>query len=253
MSRFTAEDKGFSSIEALLIVVIVFLIALAGVYVHHTTNTNDKTISTTSSKTVTDNTFAGWKTYSDSTVTFQYPASWTEAATSNASGNTFTLTAPVDSTIKLSDAHNQGITNPRLAALIIFPSGDNHARDCAGGGIGNTSCTIYDVLPVTFAHSIGATHVVISDFDGISTANQIIVTDDTVTVGAKVFESGVSLNGNLVFINAYVQYDTTAYKNNVDGSIANVKDFEATQSFKDLMNVFKSLDVKQFVNHASSN
>src|SRR5665213_535892 len=97
MTRSTKKEHGFSSVEAVLLIVIVCLIALVGVYVHHAANNNDKTISTTSTKTVTDNTYAGWKTYADSTVTFKYPASWTEAATSNSSGNTFSLTAPVDS------------------------------------------------------------------------------------------------------------------------------------------------------------
>jgi predicted negative regulator of RcsB-dependent stress response len=87
------NEKGFSAVEGVLILVILALIGFVGWYVWHSKNNTDKslnaaantTIATTAKKqnttisTTTSDTYEGWKTYTDksSTYSFKYPANWT--------------------------------------------------------------------------------------------------------------------------------------------------------------------------------
>lgn len=93
MHKINKNESGFSAVEVILVVVIVALIVVVGWLVykdHHKTTTLNA--STTSSKattksTISNNTktvatanpYAGWKTFSLSSlgVSFQYPSTWT--------------------------------------------------------------------------------------------------------------------------------------------------------------------------------
>ncbi|HET8991571.1 MAG TPA: hypothetical protein VFN31_00865 [Candidatus Saccharimonadales bacterium] len=89
MGKLKNNQKGFSAVEATLILVIVILIGIVGYMVyknHH--NTTKASVSSAPA-----NPYAGWKTYTDSSgvFTFKYPADWTNEASGVLEPNTVAL------------------------------------------------------------------------------------------------------------------------------------------------------------------
>jgi hypothetical protein len=88
------NQKGFSALEGLLILVIVGLIGFVGWYVWQAKNNADDNLSSatetsnSSQSTATSNPYAGWKTYTSNNekFTFKYPSNW-ELNGEAASGN----------------------------------------------------------------------------------------------------------------------------------------------------------------------
>ena len=84
MYRISKNEKGFSVVEAMLILVIVALIVVVGYMFyknyHQTIATNVATTSNSkSTTTTTPNPYAGWKTYHsilNSGLSFMYPPTW---------------------------------------------------------------------------------------------------------------------------------------------------------------------------------
>jgi type II secretory pathway pseudopilin PulG len=101
------NQKGFSAVEALLLLVIVGMLGGVGWYVWHAQKQADKTYSQTanssavSSKKVSNKTspaatdpYAGWKNFTTQNVKvgFEYPASWTVKDSSSGSDDVLQLT-----------------------------------------------------------------------------------------------------------------------------------------------------------------
>ena len=91
MGKLQNNNKGFSAIEGLLIVLVLAVIGFGGYYVWHTqhqSKTSTSIIASASSKnspstskqaiTTTPNPYAGWKSYTltDEKLSFQYPPTW---------------------------------------------------------------------------------------------------------------------------------------------------------------------------------
>jgi hypothetical protein len=87
VGKLKNNQKGFSAVEAVLILVIIVLIGVVGymVYKNHNNKTTTASVATsttkkttTSIKTVADP-YSGWKTYCDSATKecFEYPPTWT--------------------------------------------------------------------------------------------------------------------------------------------------------------------------------
>lgn len=100
------NQKGFSVIEGLLILVIVGLLGFVGWYVYNTKNNTDNTLNnaastkvatststkktnTTSKTSQTADPYAGWKSYTlhNEKLSFKYPSSWTLTDKSNSKSN----------------------------------------------------------------------------------------------------------------------------------------------------------------------
>jgi Tfp pilus assembly protein PilE len=87
VGKLKNNQKGFTAVEGLLIVLILVVIGAVGYMVYHnnhkTSNTASKTTTSASSSsnksTTTPNPYAGWKsdTTSLSGLSFQYPSTWT--------------------------------------------------------------------------------------------------------------------------------------------------------------------------------
>jgi hypothetical protein len=80
------DQKGFTVVEGLLIVLTLAVIGFGGYYVWHTQHKPKTTTPTTAASTTTptktsSNPTAGWRTYSDGTISFQYPQTVTVAKT----------------------------------------------------------------------------------------------------------------------------------------------------------------------------
>ena len=104
------NQKGFSAVEGVLLLVILGMIGFTGWYVYHSKKVANKesnsqaTVQTVVTKESTStNPYAGWKTYTnqEAGLTFQYPSNWTSqtATITPDSGGSFlgisgTLTSP---------------------------------------------------------------------------------------------------------------------------------------------------------------
>jgi Tfp pilus assembly protein PilE len=77
MNKISQSEKGFTAVEALLIILILAVISFGGYYVWHTQHTTTNTSATTS--TAASNPYVGWKFYTlkQEKLTFRYPSTWT--------------------------------------------------------------------------------------------------------------------------------------------------------------------------------
>jgi hypothetical protein len=102
MSRKVSTERGFSAVEAIVIVLIIAVIGVAGWLVwrhHHTKKIATTTSNSTtqqkqqSSGTQTTDPYAGWKSYTDtgytlaSGISVKYPAGWQVSVGGKASGS----------------------------------------------------------------------------------------------------------------------------------------------------------------------
>jgi hypothetical protein len=76
MSKKSKNEKGFTAVEGLLIILILVLIGVVGYMVYN--NGHKSKAASVSSKVSTPNPYAGWKTYTASLepISFKYPANW---------------------------------------------------------------------------------------------------------------------------------------------------------------------------------
>ncbi len=72
MNKKSKNQKGFTVVEGLLIVLILVVIGTVGYIVYHNDHKTKASVSTTA------NPYAGWKSYTNlSPVSFKYPSNWT--------------------------------------------------------------------------------------------------------------------------------------------------------------------------------
>jgi Flp pilus assembly pilin Flp len=81
MKKILKNEKGFTAVEGLLIILILVVIGAVGYMVYHN---NHKTTATT-----VTNPYAGWLSYTNKAggYTIRYPSSWTIEGSSNSSGS----------------------------------------------------------------------------------------------------------------------------------------------------------------------
>jgi hypothetical protein len=79
MNKLIRDNKGFSIVEGLLVLLTLAVIGVAGYFVSKHIDTKKTTTTTTTATTIT-NPYAGWKDYCDITVKlcFKYPSTWTD-------------------------------------------------------------------------------------------------------------------------------------------------------------------------------
>ena len=131
MNRYHNTQKGFSTVESVLALVIVVLIGTVGyiVYDNHITktavvpSTTVTNSSATPAKTTTaQNSYAGWQSYTlkYEKLSFKYPASWTAQDDSGSQGLTpnadsVTLTSSDGFSVNINDGWNGGGDSLNLA------------------------------------------------------------------------------------------------------------------------------------------
>lgn len=89
------NSKGFSSVEGLLVLVIILVIAGVGYYVWHSQNKASNTYSSSSSGSAAVDPYASWHTVKLTTakVSLRYPVSWKAGTvTSTSAGDSVALT-----------------------------------------------------------------------------------------------------------------------------------------------------------------
>lgn len=212
----------------LSLIVILAGIGFAGWY----SQARESKFKKTFSQQTANDTYAGWQTYNEQQLSFKYPSSWKIVRTNSVPYFYIDLEGPEEPKIKLeninsSSEHSQ---KKRLGMTIGAKSFDT----C------KNPCQVYRVIPINSINAPNA-KIVISDWDNQGYPQMIQIVDDpSVEVGSKIYKLGSLINGKHEYIHADVMYEDQA-------SLGWIKDIDSlvqVQSFKDLINIIKSVEVK---------
>ncbi len=240
MGKFKNDQRGFSPLEVVLVLVIVALVGVVGYMVyknhHKTTAVSTATTAkpTTPVKAITPNPYAGWQTYSDASVSLRYPDGWTVKDLSQGSGQQWTqITSAEDPSIDINTG-GSGVASHQRLVIDIKPLSSATATTCS------ETCKIYDAVTLSTAKTTGA-KLVISDWGSQGYAQELEVVDGgNGTIGAQTYDLGATVGGKSLRIYGGVNYGT----NSSSGWITDVPSFEKTQAFQNLVKVINSITVK---------
>jgi Tfp pilus assembly protein PilV len=178
MNKINNNQKGFTIVEALLIILILAVIGFGGYYVYHTNNkTKSASASTTAAKTSTANStkstvataanpYSGWKTYTTKyeKITFQYPSNWTLKDNSLTMAEVNDDMAPVNCTLN-SGTDVVLLTSPSGSTLGMATGQECHSGAQEGTYVGFTPISVlggsdyiaYETSPTDSSSVIAAT------------------------------------------------------------------------------------------------
>jgi Tfp pilus assembly protein PilE len=118
MNKIVKNEKGFTAVEGLLIVLILVVITAVGYMVYHYNHdTKTAAVSTTAAKTskssstkLTANPYAGWKTYElkYEKISFEYPSNWTPTDTSSSGIDKVSFQSNDNFTFNIEDGASSG-------------------------------------------------------------------------------------------------------------------------------------------------
>lgn len=171
------------------------------------------------------------KKYDNKHLSLQYPSNWKVIPASGSPDEFVTLDGPVDDAIVIKDFPNLRATKRHLQLYVGRAAAEQSCR---------RDCKIYDVVPLAKSDAPGA-KLVISDWDSQGYATITTVTDDpTVKKGATVYNLNSTISGQKIYLVADVMYN----KNSSEGWITDVPAFEKTKSFKELVDIIRSVIIK---------
>lgn len=243
------NQKGFSIVEGLLILIIIGLIGGTGWYVWHSKQTADKTYSTvaTTSSSVastetqkkTDN-YSGWSTCSDKAdgVSFRYPSDWTANGTPSSSDpcQNFSLTSDGQELVLRSPTKNN------LSFIIFyFPASKPRSNTLSPGA------DVQEVQAVTpFVVNNGKTKVnLVSYRDQSSTTDSNMISDMGLSSQQYIIgQTFSSFNGVTSPSNSNYQFNmfaSLAIPNSQYVQSHTPAEYQSQPSYADLMNIFKSV------------
>ena len=228
------NQRGFSPIEGLLILVLVGLIGFVGWYVFHAKNSTDSFYSNSdkasSAASASVKNGITLKAYSDDFVAFKYPAKWTAARDDNISlpgTKTLNITGVADTTLTNSTDASSG--QVIKLAILMFKSPQ----------LGNMQTTVYDVVDLSMAGHPNAKLVITGStrpaqaVDG--PAAQISVTEaSNVKVGSTNIPDGLVVGSQVVGVSAVAG----------EYNIKDLNSLKNTQSFMDFVSLLNSTTFK---------
>ncbi|GEM_PF-3112623 len=236
------NQKGFGAVEAMLVLVIVVLVGVAGYMVyknHHKTtttassaNSTRTTPSSTSTKTTTDP-YAGWQSYSDSHVSFKYPSGWQAGTGADKYGAvSVTATSPGFTTTSMTTADNPGAP----VTLSLQLSTNSSTVYCS-----NDPCKVTAVASLNNAQLPNTVLAIVNQTSGNGTNySQYVVVSDSTKVGDTTINA-VKAGSSGIYVFGQPYYTPK------DGGLtiaARVNDTSALQTdthFKDLANLINSV------------
>lgn len=169
--------------------------------------------------------------YNNPHISFQYPSSWKIVKPSGSPDEFVTLEGPTDPNIPLKEFSNETLTHRRLQVYF----GKRASQDTC-----RADCKVYDVITFNNAQAPNA-KLVISDWDSQGYAQMLVVTDDiSATIGQKIYKMNSNFNGTPVNIFTNIMYNT----NSSGGWVTDVPAFEKTSSFKELLTILRSVNIK---------
>ncbi|HSX07503.1 MAG TPA: prepilin-type N-terminal cleavage/methylation domain-containing protein [Candidatus Saccharimonadales bacterium] len=189
MGKHSANEKGFTVVELILVLMVVALIGAAGflVYKKHHDKTKATPVATTNTSTTqtkttpTPDAYAGWTSCKDATegLSFKYPSAWSVSGLGTGGACT------TDSEHQLAIYSPQASGTPYFFRVEYFPS---RTSDGVIDGDNGTE-TILSVHALNVANSKKPLYLVSFNAPGSSSSSDVfefVLTDQSYTVGQKV-------------------------------------------------------------------
>lgn len=260
MNKIVKNEKGFSAVEIVLVVVIVALIGVVGWLVyknHHKTSTlnpsttsskaaTKSTISSTSSTKTTINPYAGWKTFSLSSLglSFQYPSTWTVTQGQPQCTGAIQVTAVPGST-ELSQAASAIGASLNKFTLFVEKYGTESAN-CAPDG-NNFKGDNYTYLQSSEILQSGVFKGDWLTFFGSTTGNKSqtlpdtgIVTDTDYTTSPGTFSDAGTLTYNNTTYQIEINTSSVVSQQYTQPVPMNITELSNTTLYKDTVNILNS-------------
>lgn len=239
------NEKGFSTVEALLLIVIVGIIGFAGWYVWHT-RANSKSVNHSSSQT--SNTKApqhgspepGLSAYDDDFISFSYPSDWKVekqySFTDTYGAYLINLTAPVDGGLRAADP---AIKDLYLHASIIIAKNDRFGADtktCRAASV----CTVVhvDKASIKAPHTAGS--LLLSSVREENDAQVLGYSPSAIAIGATEYPSRIKIN-DLYYAAISADYMSGTGS---DIKLATDTDFQNSTAYKQLKALLPTLTFK---------
>ena len=139
------NQKGFSIVEILIVIVVVGLIGTVGrlvynrqysqKYQRNSTTTNDNSNVTNPTESAPADNYTDWATYNDEYVSFRYPKDWTVSKQYTFADPygalNINIKAPVDNSLTPADTNNK---NLYLASSVLIAKDGRFTGNCTGCG-----------------------------------------------------------------------------------------------------------------------
>jgi hypothetical protein len=246
MNKISKNENGFSVVEILMVLVVVVLIVVVGwlIYKNHhkvaapvvTTSTNKSAASTsTKTTTTTVSPYAGWQTYSNSQVSFEYPRGW---AASNGPGDSQSTVADTTSATYASSATTTLDNLDAPIDLYLQLSTDTLTIDCA-----DAPCQVTTIAPLSNLQLPGAVLAVVNQTSNNGTKfTQYVVASGSTKVGDTTV-SAVKTGSSGIYIFGQPEYNTNGQgvTSREAASVNDANIFQSDSHFQDLIKLIDSI------------
>lgn len=231
------NQKGFSAVEVVLVLVVVGLIGVVGftVYKNHnkTASSTANTNTPTQTKTAPADLYAGWQSYSDSHVSFKYPSGWQAGAGADKyAAVSIATTSPGFTTNSMTTSDNPGAP----ITLSLQLSTNSSTIYCS-----NDPCKVTAVAPLNNSQLPNSALATVNQTSSNGTNySQYAVVSDSTKVGDTTINAVKAGSGGIYVFGQ-------PYYTPKDGGLtiaARVTDTTALQTdshFKDLINLINSV------------
>ena len=261
MNKIIKNEKGFSAVEIILVIVIIALISVVGWLVykdHHKTTTintpptyskatSKSTASNNTKSAATANPYAGWKTYNLASfgLSFKYPNTWTVTQGQPQCTGAIIVTA-IPGNTELSQAATTISANLKQYTIFFDKYGTESSK-CGPDGNSWKGDT-YTYLQSSDQISSGVFKGDWLTFFGSTTGNKSQTLPDTAVVTDYDYKS----SPNTFVDTGTVSYNNAIYQIEVNTSSVigqqyampvpmNVSLFKTTQLYKDTLNMLNSI------------
>jgi len=242
MRKLDKNEAGFSAVEAILILVVLAVIGVAGWLVykdHHKTTitqTTTKTTSTSSnvSKPLTPDPYSGWQSYSDTYVSFKHPSGWQAGIGQDKyATHDINVTSAGFTSSAISTAINPGA--PVTISLQISTSSDI-APSCS-----DYTCQIIAIVPLSNTQLPNAQFAVVNQ----TSPNGTNFTQYAVVgTGAKVGDTTITpmkFGSNGIYIYGQPYYTPASGGLSEAARVTDSQALQANSDFKDLVSMINSV------------
>ena len=214
-------------------------------YNHHQTNAlnADTSSSTTANKSIisnntktasTANPYAGWKTYGNSQVSFQYPSDWTA---SNGPGDSLSTAADATSPTYASSATTTKDNPGALIDLYLQISSDGSTIDCA-----DNPCLVTAIVPLNNSQLPSSVLAIVNQTSGNGTQfTEYVVASNATKVGDTSLNATKAGSGLYVFGQPEYNTNGTGITPYEAAKVSNVATFQSDNHFTDLVSLINSI------------
>jgi hypothetical protein len=240
VGKLKSDQKGFSAVEGLLVVLILVVIGAVGYMVYHNNHKTKASVSTTAStkpastaKTTTPpDPYAGWQSYSDSHVSFKYPSGWQIGNGDKYATVGIGVTSPNFTSTAFTTADNAGAP----VALFLQVSTNGSTVYCS-----NDPCTVTAVTPLNNTQLPNSALAIVNQTRGNGTNySQYVVVSSSTKVGDTTINA---LKGGTDGIYLFGQPDYTPKDGGLSEAarVSNATTLQADSNFKNLANLINSV------------